>query len=179
MFKEHFQEDRRPARPMNTAYLHGQNLQVPPSGAIPSFAKRLPVSLPDNDHIAIEPDATTLTTTNEQTEKNKSLRPPEPDLPPPPPPARMPSPVLELPPIGALPKHMTSTSSRFSFQIGQQGSIAQEKFLEEKHKEQAAKRPEEVRLSIASVDDMEGYDDYENGTVVSMKKMVSIPTRLS
>lgn len=163
MFKEHFQEDRRPARPMNTAYLHGQNLQVPPSGAIPSFAKRLPVSLPDNDHIAIEPDATTLTTTNEQTEKNKSLRPPEPDLPPPPPPARMPSPVLELPPIGALPKHMTSTSSRFSFQIGQQGSIAQEKFLEEKHKEQAAKRPEEVRLSIASVDDMEGYDDYENG----------------
>lgn len=165
MFKEHFQEDRRPVQPQNTAYLHGQHLQVPASGTLPSFAKRLPVSLPNDDEVATKEDVAVLVKEDEEEEKKQkeSSRPPEPTLPPPPPPQRTPSPVLDLPPAGALPKHMTSTSSRFSFQIGQQGSIAQEKFLEEKHKEHAAKRPADVRLSVASIDDMNDFDDYENG----------------
>lgn len=167
-FREHFQEEQRPVQPGNTAYLHGQNLQPPPSGALPKFAQRLPLDLPSENEIPSSPLPGSYA--NDTEPETTSTLPPEPDMAPPPPPPpsspptlpeEPPSPVLDLPPVDTLPKHMTSTSSRFSFQIGQQGSIAQEKFLEEKHKEHALRKPAATRLSVTSMDDMYdyGYDD--------------------
>lgn len=170
MFKEHFHEEQRPVLPNNTAYLHSQSLQIPASDTLPSFAKHLPLNPPSEKGptSSAPADIPTNEPNSEHWPDNSSFLPPEPNTPPPlpPPPTAAaeeePPPVLDLLPANALPKHMTSTSSRFSFQIGQQGSIAQEKFLEEKHKEQAAKKPAAVRLSVVSMDDMDDFD-YENG----------------
>jgi hypothetical protein len=64
--------------------------------------------------------------------------------------------------MAALPKHMTSTSSRFSFQIGGSGSSAQEKLLEEKHKEHEATR-KTTRMSIADEDEFDYDFDADDG----------------
>lgn len=170
-FREHFQEEQRPIQPANTAYLHGQSLQPPSPGELPSFAKRLPLDLPNENGPSSSPPKGSAA--NDKEPEASFALPPEPAAAPPPPPSSPPSlpptspegppsPALDLPSVDTLPKHMTSTSSRFSFQIGQQGSIAQEKILEEKHKEHALKNPAAVRLSVVSVDDMDDYD-YENG----------------
>jgi len=161
MFKEHFQEEKRPLQPANTAYLHGQNLQKPTSGALPSFARNLPLNLPGDSVVGLKtPDNLNEKDTGTESAHSKVAVATEPERPPPPPPKKASSPVLEVPTGNTLPKHMTSTSSRFSF-IGQQGSIAQEKVLEDKHKEHASKNPAPVRLSVASVDDEDGYDDFD------------------
>lgn len=171
-FREHFQEEKGPVQPTNTAYLHSQNLQVPPSGALPDFAKRLPLSLPTeneipayqpvNPHVdGVKSEGKSTSMLTQKPDTSPPL-PPAPLSPPPPPPPVLPdephSPELDLPPMDTLPKHMLSTSSRFSFQIGQQ---AQEKILEEKHKEHAQKQPAAARLSVVSVPDADDYD-YEN-----------------
>ena len=82
-----------------------------------------------------------------------------------PPPKAPPSPVLGLPPVTALPKHMTSTSSRFSFQLGTQDSRAQERLLEEKHKEKEASKGLEAIAADdeGEGDDMEDYDFEDDG----------------
>lgn len=173
-FKEHFQEDKAPIQPTNTAYLHTQNLQIPPPGALPDFAKKLPLSPPTKNDDVDSPARDSYVANPESEVRSESILPPEPETSPPPPPPpsspppplpalpdEPPSPLLNLPSIDTLPKHMTSTSSRFSFQIGQQGSIAQEKFLEEKHKEHASKQPPASRLSVSAADDFDDYD-FEN-----------------
>ncbi|KAK5950367.1 hypothetical protein OHC33_008586 [Knufia fluminis] len=161
MFKEHFQEEKRPLQPASTAYLHTQNLQMPTGGSLPSFAKNLPLNLPENSHVGSKSSNDPKDHTSDTASAHSEVTvPSEPVQPPPPPPQKTPSPVLEVPVANTIPKHMTSTSSRFSF-IGQQGSIAQEKVLEDKHKQHASKDPAPVRLSVASIDDMDDYDDYD------------------
>ncbi|KAL9095551.1 MAG: hypothetical protein Q9165_001983 [Trypethelium subeluteriae] len=65
------------------------------------------------------------------------------------------------------PKHHTSNASRFSFQMMDKDSIAQEKLLEEKHRQQAARKQQE-QASIPldpyadGVDDMEDYDEADD-----------------
>ncbi|KAF2734252.1 hypothetical protein EJ04DRAFT_543700 [Polyplosphaeria fusca] len=61
-----------------------------------------------------------------------------------------------------LPAHMTSKSSRFSFQIAGNDS-AQEKLLEERHKQKMAeKASKQSRMSTNTIeDDYDGYDDYD------------------
>lgn len=152
MFREHFQEDQRTVQPANTAYLHAQSLQAPAGASLPSFAKNLPLQPPSGER------------KDQWTEEAGDLAEcevqlPEPEMPPPPPP-KSPSPAQEIHINHTLPKHMASTSSRFSF-IGQQGSLAQEKFLEDKHKEHASKQPAKVRFSAASIDNMDDFDDYD------------------
>lgn len=161
MFREHFQEDKRPLQPANTAYLHSQTLQMPPTGALPTFAKNLPLNLPDDGVVDLKaPESFEYKSPGTRSVHAEVTMPLEPEQPPPPPSKKASSPVLEVPSTNTFPKHMTSTSSRFSF-IGQQGSIAQEKVLEDKHKEHASKNPAPLRLSVASVDDEDGYDDYD------------------
>ncbi|KAI9852288.1 MAG: hypothetical protein M1838_001176 [Thelocarpon superellum] len=63
-----------------------------------------------------------------------------------------------------LPKHLTSTSSRFSFDMGNQTSETQEKLLEEKHKSVMTKTPRthhtDEWADVSGSDD--GYvDDYD------------------
>jgi hypothetical protein len=59
-----------------------------------------------------------------------------------------------------LPAHLTSRSSRFSFQIGGGESAAQEQILEERHKVKEAEKAskKEVRVSTQSMED--DYDEY-------------------
>lgn len=58
-----------------------------------------------------------------------------------------------------LPAHFTSRASRFSFQISSGADSAQEKILEDRHKQKAAeKASKEVRMSTNTLDDE--YDEY-------------------
>jgi hypothetical protein len=168
MFKEHFQDDRPALQPERTGYLHNIHAfnmahdQHDPED-VPTFARRLPSAVPQpGRELDIDPDL--------WRKENKPLPPekdrehthasviPEPSPPPPtPPPKSTPSPKFDIPPPAALPKHMTSTSSRFSFQIGGSGSSAQEKLLEEKHKEHEATR----KISGRGLDEEEDDFDYD------------------
>lgn len=59
-----------------------------------------------------------------------------------------------------LPSHFTSRASRFSFQISGGADSAQEKILEERHKQKAAeKATRAVRMSTHTLDDE--YDEYD------------------
>ncbi|KAK4948765.1 hypothetical protein LTR10_012770 [Elasticomyces elasticus] len=163
MFKEHFQEDRPALQPERTGYLHNFNAssvayaaQDPDS--VPAFAKRLPAVVPQPES---DIDA------GSQDKENISFGSPSEDkspLPPTPPPKSTPSPKLDLPPPAALPKHMTSTSSRFSFQLGETGSSAQEKLLEEKHKQYEATRHPTAGGGNGQEDEYADYDfDADDG----------------
>jgi hypothetical protein len=59
-----------------------------------------------------------------------------------------------------LPAHLTSISSRFSFQVAG-GDSAQEKLLEERHKKKAAEKAskQQLRMSTNTLDDE--YDEYD------------------
>ncbi|ETN46272.1 uncharacterized protein HMPREF1541_00456 [Cyphellophora europaea CBS 101466] len=180
MFKEHFQDDRQALRPGQTAYLHNVASQSSTSAQdleanMPVFAKKLPIRLPDQQK---------QDTQNEQHAPPDLDRPlPQHPLSPPPPPPppkhtppllpaeperrppsppqseRTPTPPLNVPPASTLPRHMTSTSSRFSFQIGGQASSTQEKLLEEKHKQfQATKRVSSLSQGYGMDDDFDDYD---------------------
>ncbi|EXJ76941.1 hypothetical protein A1O3_10098 [Capronia epimyces CBS 606.96] len=161
MFKEHFQDDRPSLQPERTGYLHNISAFGGPHGSnqeqesVPAFAKRLPSTVPQPgvDH------------TSEMSDKeNLPLPSPgEPSPPPPtPPPKRTPSPKFDVPPPATLPKHMTSTSSRFSFQIGGSGSSAQEKLLEEKHKQHEATKKSTAPDADDDEDEYANYDFEED-----------------
>jgi hypothetical protein len=170
MFKEHFQDDRQALRPADTAYLHNMASQgasfADLGGNLPAFAKRLPARLPNH----IESDATTEILNLDRPLPEPPISPPsenpalflpkEPLQPPPPPPERIPSVGVSLRHVSGLPKHMTSTSSRFSFQLGGQASSNQEKLLEEKHKQ--IKTTKHVS-SLSHGEDIEedNFDDYD------------------
>ena len=169
MFKEHFQDDRQALRPEQTRYLHNLTAQasnntVHQATTMPAFAKRLPMRLPEQ----AQPSSVGKSTDPKDDDrplpglpqKSPPAPPPQPKDPPPLPPLnRTPSPKINIP-ASLLPKHMTSTSSRFSFQLVGQASSAQEKLLEEKHKEtQADKRIS--KLSRRTDGDDDDYDDYD------------------
>lgn len=151
MFREHFQETSSPLRPGNTALLTSSPLQAASTATLPSFAKKLPLNVPES---------------NGDCEATASPRISTATSPPLPPAIDVPQyPVTDLPKSSGLPKHFNSTSSRFSF-IGQQGSAAQEKLLEAKHKALENTRPASVRFSSMSIDDEDDvadYDIYANG----------------
>ncbi|EXJ54211.1 hypothetical protein A1O7_09548 [Cladophialophora yegresii CBS 114405] len=171
MFKEHFSDDRPSLQPERTGYLHNIhafNVAHDKQDAVdvPAFARRLPSAVPQPG-IGTDPELSR--------KENKPLPPEKGDIstapignpsppPPSPPPKSTPSPKFDIPPPAALPKHMTSTSSRFSFQIGG-GSSAQEKLLEEKHKQHEATRktgqPDGDEEEDAFDYDLDADDDFE------------------
>ncbi|KAI1625363.1 hypothetical protein EDD37DRAFT_629397 [Exophiala viscosa] len=164
MFKEHFQEEDRPSlQPDRTGYLHNFNAssvayapQDPDN--VPAFAKRLPAVIP-------QPESH-INASSQDKEDNlfESQRGDKSPLPPTPPPRSTPSPKLDLPPPAALPKHMTSTSSRFSFQLAETGSSAQERLLEEKHKQYEATRNPAAEGGAGQDDEYADYDfDADDG----------------
>ncbi|KIX05268.1 uncharacterized protein Z518_06140 [Rhinocladiella mackenziei CBS 650.93] len=156
MFKEHFQDDRPSLQPDRTGYLHNINAfnaahDAQDPSSVPAFAKRLPSAVPQADFES-QPEP--------PDKENLPIPPPvEPSPPPPtPPPKCTPSPKFDIPPPAALPKHMTSTSSRFSFQIGGGGSSVQEKLLEEKHKQHEATKKINNEGTDEEGDDYADYD---------------------
>lgn len=189
MFREHFQDDRPALRPEQTAYLHHAAGQVSLNSRqleqnMPAFAKRLPQRVPDQQfqdrnsqpgpsrwdrpmpEAPISPPPPTPPPKNTPPlpppqPQQKPPVPPEPEQRPPSPPQdeSPPTPPLNIPPPNKLPKHMTSTSSRFSFQIGGQASSTQEKLLEEKHKQfQANKRVSSLSHGHGADEDFDDYD---------------------
>jgi hypothetical protein len=61
------------------------------------------------------------------------------------------------------PKRYTSNSSRFSFDLAGVGSAAQEKLLEEKHRQNAKRKQHESIMSeYNDMDDDDGYGDYDD-----------------
>lgn len=60
-----------------------------------------------------------------------------------------------------LPKHLTSRASRFSFQIGDGESAAQEKMMEERHIQKAAEKASKSDARVSANSMGEEYDEYD------------------
>ncbi|EXJ81797.1 hypothetical protein A1O1_07862 [Capronia coronata CBS 617.96] len=166
MFKEHFQDDRPSLQPERTGYLHnisafGTAKVSEEPERVPAFAKRLPPTVPQP---GAQTDSRQGGKENLPSPAPKESSPSPAPSPPTPPPKSTPSPRFDAPPPAVLPKHMTSTSSRFSFQIGESGSSAQEKLLEEKHKEHEATKKSTCPDAGEDEDDYDNYDfDADDG----------------
>ncbi|EXJ70842.1 uncharacterized protein A1O5_05833 [Cladophialophora psammophila CBS 110553] len=177
MFKEHFQDDRPSLQPDRTGYLHNIHAfnlanDRQDESSVPAFARRLPSAVPQAGlDVKSEPPEDENKPPPPPPAKESAPLPPigEPSPPPPtPPPKSTPSPKFDIPPAAALPKHMTSTSSRFSFQIGGAGSSAQERLLEEKHKQQEA-----IKKTVTqSADEEDDYGDYDFDVDDGLEEMI-------
>lgn len=173
IFKEHFHDDLQNLRPGQTGYLHSlalseKNADIS-NANVPAFAKNLPVLIdeglrqeapsrapppPPKDEKQLQnipetdPEAVGLA-------HDQNVSHPDPSVSE----RNVLPPVTSLRRTSGLPKHMTSTSSRFSF-IGNGDSAAQEKLLEERHKQHANNnKPTPQDASEAQDDD--DYDDYD------------------
>ena len=175
LFTEHFNDDRPVLNPESKGYLHSLAASSfiprpdhePP--AIPAFARGLPMRLPDTEDVSRK---RLLSLSGSQI---APVPRPLPQSPPPNAVEAVPPPRTVRPPSGEvtaqasnLPKHMTSNSSRFSFDLSGLGSSAQEKLLEEKHKQKQAAR----KAIFGDIDDDDaaeldnyanyGFDDYDD-----------------
>ncbi|KAJ9605526.1 hypothetical protein H2200_010183 [Cladophialophora chaetospira] len=170
MFKEHFQDDRPSLQPERTGYLHSIHAynsahDQQDAGDVPAFARRLPSAVPQA-RVDNGPDVSRKDNKPLPPDKENLSLPAigEPSPPPPtPPPKSTPSPKFDIPLPAVLPKHMTSTSSRFSFQIGGGGSSTQEKLLEERHKEHEATRKTTAQEGGEDEDDFDYDFDADDG----------------
>lgn len=175
LFREHFNDDGQTLQPQSTGYLHAlasfpttQIANDPPR--LPAFAKSLPLDIFGGEY-HVEEDVAPVTvdsiassvlppdTTQSSPARLPSVNGPPSTLSPSlsvAPIERTQSPTADLlRPLESLPKHMTSTSSRFSFQLGGIGSEAQERLLEEKHKQHVA-------FKMSHVDNREDVDSEED-----------------
>lgn len=175
VFKEHFQDDRQSLRPAQTGYLHSFAMSEQISGLstakVPAFAKKLPAVInegsdvstsapsrppppPPKDHESLE--------TLQEVVSDLSKLPDKPSVPleiSKAPTRKTPSSTSIQRRISGSPKHMTSTSSRFSF-IGNGDSAVQEKILEGRHKQHA----NNIKTIVPDGDegqDQEYYDEYD------------------
>ena len=182
LFKEHFNDDRQALQPGNMGYLHTLATSSALRGdsgpvSLPAFAKNLPKSLPVKEElqthrrsssppgsegpVAVPPPVVGSEVGQRSDDQIVPLIA-HPSRPPPPPPPPQPPQISPLKDQQReyLPKHMTSTSSRFSFQLSGVDSSAQEKLLEEKHKQQAALRKPTADAQVDE-DVEDDYDDYD------------------
>lgn len=185
LFKEHFNDDREVLQPQNTGYLHTlasspvtRTANEPPKP--PTFAKSLPLDIlgveddserdasaatADNNASPSKPDAIPQLSPRDPQESKSSQSPvasstsvaatdKKPDLAP-----------DYLRPTENLPKHTPSTSSRFSFQLSGIDSEAQERLLEEKHKQHAASKMSTAhdREDVDSEEDQYADIDFGDG----------------
>lgn len=179
MFKEHFNDEKLSLQPQNTGYLHtlaphDVTKTADEAPKLPAFAKILPLDVFGEDHAekySADKDSTQTTSDSNvslggpritmtksveecapcnspvvQALSSSSLKSPK----------NRSSPTCEfLRPVESLPKHMSSTSSRFSFQLSGIGSETEERLLEEKHKLHVA-------LKRSDVDDRGDLDSEED-----------------
>ncbi|KAJ5138587.1 uncharacterized protein N7515_003435 [Penicillium bovifimosum] len=151
VFKEHF-EDQTVLQVESKGYLQSSLLtgqHQPNDNSLPVFARNLPSHLPEAGHEVLEkpePDAIKATPSppratshaHPQHSQDQDTIPNVPFNP------------------SALPKHLKSNASRFSFDMSGVESSAQEKMLEEKHKAKEASR----KLEDGYFDDFdEDFDD--------------------
>ncbi|KAL9106413.1 MAG: hypothetical protein Q9227_008555 [Pyrenula ochraceoflavens] len=175
MFKEHFNDDVKTLRPESSGYL--QNIALASmkhpdqeSLPVPAFARNLPTRLPAHEDKPLPEPPPGLPKLPKDSSKppsqTREVSPPPQKI------TKVPSRSQKSPPPdqsisqSALPKHMKSTSSRFSFQLGS-GASTQEKILEENYKLKEANRKAQARDSVAEEgedDDFANYDfDEDDG----------------
>ncbi|KAL8841623.1 MAG: hypothetical protein Q9170_000837 [Blastenia crenularia] len=184
-FKEHFDDDLGPlkdgpAMKRTSAFMYQVSLSEsqpgPDPSVLPPFARHLPSNVVTPAHhipvtSSTPPKASlgivTETSSSRAKRKDKCL-PSRPSTPPPVKPRSRASSNTESPyqPAG-LPKHFKSNASRFSFDLAGVGSAAQEKLLEEKHRQnerKKARRSDGSQLSGAGIadDDDEFSDEYND-----------------
>ncbi|KAH3552949.1 hypothetical protein KXW20_001608 [Aspergillus fumigatus] len=153
VFKEHFEDDQNVLQVDSKAYLQSSLLTNPSvrsnDQSVPVFARRLPSRLPDHEENPEE-------SISHQSEPQERPQPKEQ------PAAQQDSDTIEIIPQQqpGLPKHFKSNASRFSFDMNGVESSAQEKLLEEKHKEKEAARRAKAQLEDREYSDVE--DDYDN-----------------
>ncbi|KAL8908044.1 MAG: hypothetical protein Q9207_001023 [Kuettlingeria erythrocarpa] len=183
-FKEHFDDDfgpakEGPAKKRTSAFMYQVSLSEsqpnPDPSILPPFARHLPSNVtasapvtpkalpsPPKKSLKIVPEASSM--------KAATTDKPSPSTPPRSPPAKARSRAssnIDSPfqPAG-LPKHFKSNASRFSFDLAGKGSAAQEKLLEEKHRENERKKALRSNGSQAPkggwVDEDDGYSDEFN-----------------
>lgn len=191
LFKEHFTDDRQSLQPQNTGYLHAlasstvmQAANDPP--LLPAFAKSLPLDVFGDKHEAKIGAAPTTADLSATSGELHVKAPPSPAyFPPSEEPLSQVSPSIAAAlsdrpsppvpefavPLGDLPKHMTSTSSRFSFQLSGMGSEAQERLLEEKHMQQVASKliAAEDRDDVESEEERYAAGDFDDDGVLEEK----------
>lgn len=163
VFKEHFDDNTGlgqdgPSERQSEAFIYKMSLQaVPDAKSLPTFARSLPPTLSSN----IE----TIRKTSSPPPKAPLRVVPESPLPEqnptqlsapisPPSKARSRAASINDP---ASPQRFKSNASRFSFDLAGVGSAAQEKLLEDKHRQNARRKD---RTSVTS-NDVEEEDDYD------------------
>lgn len=154
VFKEHFDDDRRLLQVENKAYLQSPLLVSSSNrdgeGSVPAFAKKLPLKLPDSSEEATGRDAVDCEASPDQ--RNGDL----------PGSQGQGADVVEKAPqlSSGLPKRFKSNASRFSFDMNAVESSAQEKYLEDKHKEKEAVRRANCQFEDGEFSDVD--DDYND-----------------
>lgn len=163
LYKERVDDNNSPLQPAQAAYLQSLAKATNIRGDYlssnqPKASKRLPIRIPEKQRFVDSSSnpLNRLPVNVGQADKDEgfqdvqptSQRPPEGHH----------SPKLDVHLATTLPRHMASTSSRFSFQLGNQDSSAQERLLEEKHKQQQASK----QLSAIDAGEEPQEEDYGN-----------------
>ncbi|PYH46010.1 uncharacterized protein BP01DRAFT_356185 [Aspergillus saccharolyticus JOP 1030-1] len=157
VFKEHFEDNQPVLQVESKAYLQSSLLTDPlladndPS-ALPVFARKLPSSISEEENRPLEPSDRQAAAVQE----DKDVKSPEHQEPL----AVHDEDTIEMLPHQSLglPKHFKSNASRFSFDMNGVESSAQEKLLEEKHKEKEAARRAKAQLEDPNFSDGEDFD---------------------
>ncbi|GIK03199.1 hypothetical protein Aspvir_007268 [Aspergillus viridinutans] len=153
VFKEHFEDDQNVLQVDNKAYLQSSLLTNPSlrsdDRSVPVFARRLPSRLPDHEE---HPEESIPHQSEPRAEPPSKEQPA----------VQQDSDTIEIIPHqpSGLPKHFKSNASRFSFDMNGVESSAQEKLLEEKHKEKEAARRAKAQLEDREYSDVD--DAYDN-----------------
>ena len=179
IFKENFDDNvepwsselDNPAKERASAFMYQVSLQAsrpdPNPASLPAFARNLPSNISTNNDGLRKtsspppkaPLAILLETPSPHQKSAKSSPPSSP------PSVRSRAASMNDSPFQALgsPKRYTSNSSRFSFDLAGVGSAAQEKLLEERHRQNAKKKERESAMSdYNDVDDDDSYADYDD-----------------
>ena len=176
VFKENFDESvdswstkmDNPAKEKASAFMYQVSLQASQSDAspasLPAFARKLPSNISSNNdavrNISSPPKAPLTMVLETPSPHQRSARSSPPTSPPS---VRSRATSITDPSYNPQgPQRYKSNSSRFSFDLAGVGSAAQEKLLEEKHREKAKRKERESVISgYSEMDDDDGYADYE------------------
>ena len=177
VFKENFDESvdswstemGNPAKEKASAFMYQVSLQAsqpdPSPASLPAFARKLPSNISSNSDavrkVSSPPKAPLTMLLETPSPHQKSARSSPPTSPPS---VRSRATSITDPSYNAqVPQRYKSNSSRFSFDLAGVGSAAQEKLLEEKHRDHAKRKEREsVASGYSQMDDDEGYADYDD-----------------
>ena len=177
VFKENFDESvdswstemENPAKEKASAFMYQVSLQAsqpdPSPASLPAFARKLPSNISSNNDavrkVSSPPKAPLTMVLETPSPHQKSARSSPPTSPPS---VRSRATSITDPSYNPqAPQRYKSNSSRFSFDLAGVGSAAQEKLLEEKHRDQAKRKERESVISgYSEMDDDGGYADYDD-----------------